>query len=485
MKGNWIGILLFLTCAFASQAVRAQDFDEVFNAFANKNQQTFNLFSDSINRQFAALMESNMRAFTGEKPKISNSKPKPDKLPQVQGSDRPVNLPKPTHRALEQETIPIIPEQQSESPLGDRATPLSEEFNILNFNLFGENIRLARSPFPKRLNGIAAKDVSDFWVQLSECDYQPLLQTCRAARTEHSFNDWATYQLALEFARQIYPHLYNEQVVTVVFLLNQLGMEAKVGFGDARLFCLLAVDQQLYGLSFVDIGNSRYYIFEVDSTYLIQESTYSFSTYDIVFPEHTQGLDMNLPKPLKSVKTTDMSDTAILFSMNMVELFSSYPQVDIGVYANAHPSEVFCQSIDHVFSSQLKSRTEYDAVAILLSYMHYGFDYATDEAQFGHEKPFFCEENYYYPKNDCDDRAILFSFLVRYLLGLEVVLIEYPGHVASAVHFHDNVSGEFVEYNGLKYVICDPAYIGASIGKEIPPYTAVDRTVIPLQPWKK
>ncbi|MBQ3751089.1 MAG: hypothetical protein II865_07300 [Bacteroidales bacterium] len=480
MKGNWIGILLLLMCMIASKGVQAQNFEDVFNAFANQNQQTFDHFSDSINRKFAALMESNMRAFTGEKPKISNSKPKPDKLPQVHGSDRPVNLPKPTHRALEQEAIPILPEQQSESPLGDRATPSAEEFNILDFTMFGENVRLARRPFPKKLNGITAKDVSEFWIQLSECDYEPMLKVCAAAREENGFNDWATYQLVLELTRQTYPRLYDEQVVMVVFLLNQLGMEAKVGFDNAHLFCLLAVEQQLYGLSFADIANTRYFILEVDSTYLNQESTYSFSTYDIAFPEHTQGLDMNVPKPLKSVKTTDMSDTAILFSMNMVELFSSYPQVDIVVYANAHPSEVFCQSIDHVFSSQLKNRTEYDAVAFLLSYMHYGFDYATDEAQFGHEKPFFCEENYYYPKNDCDDRAILFSFLVRYLLGLEVVLIEYPGHVASAVHFHDNVSGEFVEYNGLKYVICDPAYIGARVGEEMPEYTPADRIIIPL-----
>lgn len=480
MKTNWFVGLIMLIFMVASQGVRAQDFDAVFNAFANQNQQTFNLFSDSINRRFAALMESNMRAFTGEKPEFRNSKPKPDKLPQVEGSDRPVNLPKPSHRAPEQETIPILPEQQSESPLGNMETPLAEEFNILDFNLFGEKIRIARTPFPEKLNGIAAKDVSDFWIQLSECDYKPLLQVCRMARTEDDFNDWATYQLVLKLAHQIYPRLYNEQVVTVVFLLNQLGMEAKVGFGDARLFCLLAVEQQLYGLSFVDIANSRYYIFEIDSTYLNRENTYSFSTYDIAFPEHTQGLDMNVPKPLKSVNTTDMSDTAILFSMNMVELFSSYPQVDIEVYANARPSEVFCKSIDHVFSNQVNSRTEYDAVAFLLSYMHYGFDYATDEVQFGYEKPFFCEENYYYPKNDCDDRTILFSFLVRYLLNLEVVLVEYPGHIATAVHFHDNVPGKYVEYNGLKYVICDPAYIGAHVGEEMPGYTPAERTIIPL-----
>ena len=116
-----------------------------------------------------------------------------------------------------------------------------------------------------------------------------------------------------------------------------------------------------------------------------------------------------------------------------------------------------------------------------MKYLQYGFDYATDEEQFGFEKPFFCEENYFYPKNDCEDRAVLFSFLVRYLLGMEVVLIDYPGHLATAVCFKENVSGASLVHKGKRYVICDPTYVGAPIGVEMPDFAQDDRTVIPLK----
>jgi hypothetical protein len=54
--------------------------------------------------------------------------------------------------------------------------------------------------------------------------------------------------------------------------------------------------------------------------------------------------------------------------------------------------------------------------------------------------------------------------LVKELLGLEVVLLHYPNHLATAVHFSENVNGDFLTVDGKKFVVCDPTYIGASIG---------------------
>lgn len=167
----------------------------------------------------------------------------------------------------------------------------------------------------------------------------------------------------------------------------------------------------------------------------------------------------------------------------MIDLFKTYPQVDIEVYANATPSEEFCASVNRVIKPHIENLTPYKAVSYLLNYVQYNFKYATDDEQFGYEKPFFCEESYYYPKNDCEDRGVLFSFLVRYLLKMDVILIDYPGHIAAAVHFPTDVKGESVMYNGKRYVICDPTYIGASIGMEMSDFKPEDRTVVPVERW--
>jgi hypothetical protein len=96
------------------------------------------------------------------------------------------------------------------------------------------------------------------------------------------------------------------------------------------------------------------------------------------------------------------------------------------------------------------------------------FDYKTDGEQFGRERSLFCEESFYYPFCDCEDRAILFTTLVRDLLGLKTALLYYPGHLAAAVEFNENVSGDYLTIEGRRYTVCDPTYIGASIGMTMP-----------------
>ena len=169
-------------------------------------------------------------------------------------------------------------------------------------------------------------------------------------------------------------------------------------------------------------------------------------------------------------------------NLNMIDFYRHYPQVDMAVYANAAIDEDFAERIEKNFRPMVQGKSTYDAVSALLNYMHYGFDYATDQEQFGYEKPFFCEENYFYSKNDCEDRSILFSRLVRNLLGLDVVLLDYPNHIATAVCFPEgNVQGDYYDVDGKRYVVCDPTYIGASIGMTQPAYRTTLAKIIQLR----
>lgn len=97
-----------------------------------------------------------------------------------------------------------------------------------------------------------------------------------------------------------------------------------------------------------------------------------------------------------------------------------------------------------------------------------GFPYKTDEAQFGIERTLFAEEMYYYPYSDCEDRSILFARLVKDLLGLDVVLLYYPAHIAAAVCFKGEVKGDYMQLGNKRYVICDATYIGAGVGEAMP-----------------
>ena len=90
-----------------------------------------------------------------------------------------------------------------------------------------------------------------------------------------------------------------------------------------------------------------------------------------------------------------------------------------------------------------------------------------DEKVWGHDRPFFAEESLYYPYADCEDRAVLFSQLVRDLLDLDVILVynANPGHLYTAVAFNEDVPGDYIMVDNRKFMVCDPTYYGAGVGK--------------------
>lgn len=83
-------------------------------------------------------------------------------------------------------------------------------------------------------------------------------------------------------------------------------------------------------------------------------------------------------------------------------------------------------------------------------------------------------------QNDCEDRSIFYSILVRDLLGLEVVLVHWPGHQATAVAFPEEVAGDYFPLDGSNYTVCDPTYIGAAIGETMPLFKTVNAQLIKL-----
>ena len=105
---------------------------------------------------------------------------------------------------------------------------------------------------------------------------------------------------------------------------------------------------------------------------------------------------------------------------------------------------------------------------MLINFVQTGFQYKTDQQQFGYERSLFGDETLFYPYSDCEDRSILYSILVRELLGLDVALVSYPGHLATAVCFKEGPYGDYFNVDGKKFTVCDPTYIGAHIGLTMP-----------------
>jgi hypothetical protein len=106
--------------------------------------------------------------------------------------------------------------------------------------------------------------------------------------------------------------------------------------------------------------------------------------------------------------------------------------------------------------------------------------YEYDDKVWGGDRAFFAEETLYFPYADCEDRSVLFSRLVRDLVGLNVVLLYYPGHLATAVAFSEEVYGDYLVYDNQRYIVCDPTYIGAPVGRTMPNMNNQEAQIIVL-----
>lgn len=53
-------------------------------------------------------------------------------------------------------------------------------------------------------------------------------------------------------------------------------------------------------------------------------------------------------------------------------------------------------------------------------------------------------------------------------MALEVASVSYPGHLAAAVHFNEDIPGDYFIVNEKRCLVCDPTYINAPIGWTMP-----------------
>jgi hypothetical protein len=111
------------------------------------------------------------------------------------------------------------------------------------------------------------------------------------------------------------------------------------------------------------------------------------------------------------------------------------------------------------------------AINFILNFVQNAFVYEVDNKQFGYEKVMFAQETLYYDKSDCEDRAVLFSYLVTKLFGFSVVGVKYKDHMATAIYIP--LKGDSVNIKSKKYVIADPTYVNASVGQSMPQYRSI------------
>lgn len=457
--------LLFIISLFISSICNAQS-DEKFEEFRNNVLTNYQGFRKGILDDYVEFLQQAWEGYKSCLADVRSTVPKPLVTPVYDNSNlNPVELPKPDVNKTTENHVP----KKDVCPI----IPSSSQAKV-TFGFYGFPFKVSSIEY-FQVKSTSHGEIARTWKKYKDSGAKQVADELSIIAKAYNFNDWLTLDLVRCYVDDVLKYYSAEsRILLRHFLLVCLGYDVRIAQAENTLALLIPFNQNVYAVSSVELDGRKYII------YFDARSNVTAQTFDIYTCKLPNGANFGnkvgliIPPDIKlsskSIKTCKLTDGIITcecsIDQGVMEAFRHYPQTDTPIYAKSCINKELQTSLLKQIKPYLAGLSQRDAANRLLHFVQYAFQYATDQTQHGYEKFYFIEENLFYPKNDCEDRSIFFAFLVRNLLWLDVHLIQYPGHECTAIHFTDNdINGDSYIYQGKRYIICDPTYIGAKIGQ--------------------
>lgn len=348
----------------------------------------------------------------------------------------------------------------------------------ITFDFFGAKPRVRFADKQRiRMRSADNNAIADAWIALSDGRHDNLVRDCLELRLSSKMSDWEYLQMLNALSRSIYGDS-NEATLLMAWIFSQSGYQMRLGQNGGRLEMFFGSRHTIYDRHYYVVDGISFYPFRKgNANYKIASAEFRGEKPLSLFIEN-EPLAGDIFSPERLIQSRDFPSVTVQSRVKkpLIEFFDTYPTSAVGgnvmsrwaMYANTPLSETTKKRIYPRFTEELKGLSKAEATERLLNWVQTGFEYEYDDVVWGGDRAFFAEETLYYPYCDCEDRSILFSRLVRDLLGLKTALIYYPGHLATAVKFNEDVRGTKYVIDDEAYTVCDPTYIGAPVGKEMP-----------------
>lgn len=366
--------------------------------------------------------------------------------------------------------------------------------NDVTFSFYGNSLHAARMR-TVNVASIRESDVSCAWRDYQKVDVSPVVASLNELSDSLGLNDWFVLELVRYYADGLLPSSPPmDRVLLEYYVLSSMGYDIRLARSDRQLILLVPFEQEVYEHYFIHINDKDYYLIYDNLDCDMNEKSVLYPCDPSTNKDSDRGRSFGLLFKDKALNVSTGDDWLCDFDDGMIHvscmvspcvmrMLRDYPMMDLRCYATSVVLPQFHAAIEEQLMPQLEGMSQCDAAEALLHFVQSVFGYEDDIDQFGREKVNFVEENFYYEKNDCDDRAVLFAYLVNSLLGLDVQFVQYPGHDCTAVRFTEcGTRGNGYFYGDDYYLICDPSYIGASIGRCMPDYRSVKPAVKTLVP---
>lgn len=468
-------VCLFLSCALCRNTCSAQNTTkEEYEKFKQTARKRYDDFRQKANKEYARFMRSAWQRYQ-VMPALPQPKEDPPVPPTVYPEeDRKDDKPQDTPRPID-EVIPVPQPQPQPKPVAPVPEVPVEKEEYFPFAFWGTNERVRMGEKNRfRMRDCSPEQAALAWETCSASQFDNLIRDCLEIRIRHNLCDWAYLQMLKKLSDSFFGEGTNEAVLLTAYLYCQSGYKMRLATSGTRLYLLYASRHTIYKHTYFDIGGEHFYVLDGNEKQLqIFTASYpSEQSMSLQIAKAQRFGDNDSPKRvLKSERYPEMQ-VEVSVNKNLIDFYNQYPLSDYdnnfmtrwAIYANTPLEETLWLDLYAQLKRIISGKSQLDAANILINWVQTAFVYEYDDKVWGCDRAFFAEESLYYPYCDCEDRSILFSRLVRDLLGLKVVLVYYPGHLATAACFTEAVQGDYIALNGKHFVVCDPTFIGAPVG---------------------
>ena len=465
--------LLFGLSMFTSSA-QTDDFYAQYEKFSKHAKAEYEDYRAQCNAEYVKFLE---RAWKEYKVLPSIPRPKDEVVPPTIMPRQDKNKKQAKEILIENVVSPILslPQPKPISPIYENDKVEEKNFSFSYMGTTCE-VRLPKD-LNIRMSGCESCMIATIWKQLATNAMDNTIRDFLALRLKMQLCDWAYLNLIDTFAQAFCGH-GNEAVIMAAFIYSQSGYKMRLGRDCEKLYLLYGSKHGIYEKGYIVIEGINYYPLD-DKVERMEISDFSFPQEQSMslYIENAQKFTIR-PSAIRKLASEQYHDVAIdsQVNLNLIQFYNTYPSSEVNgnfmtrwkMYADTPMDESVSQMLYPDIKNKIEGLSDVQAVNQILNWVQTAFQYEYDDKVWGHDRAFFAEETLYYPYCDCEDRAILFTRLVRDLLGLKCILVYYPGHLASAVCLKQQVNGDYISLDGDVYTICDPTYIGAPVGITMP-----------------
>lgn len=261
----------------------------------------------------------------------------------------------------------------------------------------------------------------------------------------------------------------------VYALLYRKGFDVLFGVNDARATVYGHTAFSIKNVLYVTRNGKTYYDLSFDQ----RKEPSAERLAELPSNEAAQAIRLNkyMPPSLHNnseVKTIPFENEGNIYfftvnlNKSLVEYYNDLPDIEMSqVYLNYGLSE----KGNNTLVQQIREATAYmskeKVVNFILDFVQ-SFDYGKDIDVLGKEKFAFPEESIASDYTDCEDRSMLFAYLVREVAHLQSIGLFYPGaaHMNVAVESWRKAGEADVKAYEMDFVVCEPSGKGLKAGQQ-------------------